>query len=280
MKELPVPMFHVKHGVRFSATAKSFEPMFHVKQFLRRSPSSPLQGVVLTALTLAAPNAMALPTGADPAAGSVLWIYFLVAALPVLLIAATSFVKVVIVLSLLRSAIGVPQVPSNTAITTIGIVLSIFIMAPVAENVMTSVEPVVTSDSPPSTPREVWRIIDDPATGVTPFLERHSNPADIAALRDLGQELRANNPAATPPSGIILLAPSFLLSELKEAFIIGVILFLPFVLLDLVVVNILMSLGLHALNPNTISIPAKLLLFVVVDGWFLLLKGLILGYVA
>jgi type III secretion protein R len=277
MRAVTKAMFHVKHRAATLMGASDLTHLFHVKHFPQRLCPALSSAMLLAALMLNASVAVALPAGADTQPDNVLWLYALLAALPVLLIAATSFVKVVVVLSLLRSAIGVPQVPSNAVITTIGIVLSIFIMAPIAENVMTSIEPQIAS-SASTTPQEVWQLINSPTTGVTAFLERHSDTTDIKALQELGLKLRANDPEATPPTGIILLAPAFLLSELKEAFIIGVILFLPFVVLDLVVVNILMSLGLHALNPNTISIPAKLLLFVVVDGWFLLLKGLILGY--
>ncbi len=112
------------------------------------------------------------------------------------------------------------------------------------------------------------------------FLLKHADETERLLLYDLALQLRSpEQQASLKPDDAIVLAPSFVLTELKEAFVIGFLLFVPFLIVDLVVANILLSLGMHMLSPTTVSLPFKLLLFVLVDGWYLVVKGLILGYV-
>ena len=112
------------------------------------------------------------------------------------------------------------------------------------------------------------------------FLLKHSDEEERLLLYELALELREEaQREALGHDDLLIAVPSFVITELKEAFIIGFLLFVPFIVVDMVVANILLSLGMHMLSPTTVSLPFKLLLFVLVDGWYLVVKGLILGYV-
>ena len=114
------------------------------------------------------------------------------------------------------------------------------------------------------------------------FLGKHSHARDRLLFMELASRLEPQTPEATPPPGrddFKVIIPAFVTSELKEAFQIGFLIFVPFIIIDMVVANILLSMGMHMLSPSVISLPFKLLLFVLVDGWFLLVRGLVLSYV-
>ena len=112
------------------------------------------------------------------------------------------------------------------------------------------------------------------------FLLKHADESERLLLYELAMQLRTpEQQQSLEADDLIVATPAFVLTELKEAFIIGFLLFVPFLIVDLVVANILLSLGMHMLSPTTVSLPFKLLLFVLVDGWYLVVKGLILGYV-
>src|SRR5690554_3129490 len=207
----------------------------------------------------------------------------LLALLPFLLIMVTSFVKVAVVLSLLRTAIGAQSVPPNQVITGLAIVLSIYIMAPVGMQIYEEVAPTVEAFEQSGTRpdfdeyRKLATRIADPLRA---FLDKHAHAVEKALLYDLAMELRPPEQRdQVERDDLMILIPAFVVSELKEAFTIGFILFVPFIVIDMVIANILLSLGMHMLSPTTISLPFKLLLFVLVDGWFLVVKGLVLGYV-
>lgn len=205
------------------------------------------------------------------------------AILPFLLIMVTSFVKVAVVLSLLRTAIGAQQVPPNQIITGLAVTLSVYIMAPVGMETYQIVEPVIeqveaSKEAPDySTFAGVAR---DAAKPIKGFLLKHADESERLLLYELAMQLRTpEQQQSLEADDLIVATPAFVLTELKEAFIIGFLLFVPFLIVDLVVANILLSLGMHMLSPTTVSLPFKLLLFVLVDGWYLVVKGLILGYV-
>ena len=205
------------------------------------------------------------------------------ALLPFLLIMVSSFVKVAVVLSLLRTAIGAQQVPPNQVITGLAIVLSVYIMAPVAMDTYQIVEPVVaqleqTQEQPDY---KTWLSTGEEAVQpLKTFLLKHADPSERVLLHELAIQLRTpEQQEGLAADDLIIAIPAFVLTELKEAFTIGFLLFVPFLIVDLVVANILLSLGMHMLSPTTVSLPFKLLLFVLVDGWYLVVKGLILGYV-
>lgn len=211
------------------------------------------------------------------------------AVLPFLLIMVTSFVKVAVVLSILRQAIGAQQVPPNQIITGLAIVLSLYIMAPVGYDIYEAVGPDIRQMQKADAEWSLDTVESMTTKGIAPlrqFLLRHADPEERRLLYELAIELHASHDASgadpdTVPiadDNLLVLIPAFVVTELKEAFTIGFILFIPFIIIDLVVANVLLSLGMHMLSPTTISLPFKLLLFVLVDGWFLVVKGLVLGY--
>lgn len=239
-------------------------------------------GTMLGVMCLARP-AWAQAPGAGGSPLTMVVALGLLALLPFLLIMVSSFVKVAVVLSLLRTAIGAQSVPPNQVITGLAIVLSIYIMAPVGTQIYEEVAPTVEAFELSGTRpgfdeyRELAMRVGDPLRA---FLDKHAHAVEKALLFDLAMELRPpEQRAQVERDDLMILIPAFVVSELKEAFTIGFILFVPFIVIDMVIANILLSLGMHMLSPTTISLPFKLLLFVLVDGWFLVVKGLVLGYV-
>lgn len=205
---------------------------------------------------------------------------------PFLLVMVTSFVKVAVVLSLLRTAIGAQQVPPNQVITGLAVVLSAYIMAPVALDTYDVIAPMIERIEQVETQGgEAIKFAEYRDTGLEAakplkaFLLKHADEKERVLLYELAIELRTESQRKdVSPDDMLVVIPAFVLTELKEAFTIGFLLFIPFLIVDLVVANILLSLGMHMLSPTTVSLPFKLLLFVLVDGWYLVIKGLILGY--
>lgn len=203
------------------------------------------------------------------------------ALLPFLLIMVTSFVKVAVVLSILRTAIGAQQVPPNQIITGLAIVLSVYIMAPVGQDMYDELRPHL--DDYEAEELEVdletmETVAGDVAEPLREFLLAHADEQDREMLHRLAVEMRDGEAGDLSDESFLVIVPAFVVTELRLAFTIGFILFVPFIVIDLVVANVLLSLGMHMLSPTTISLPFKLLLFVLVDGWYLVVKGLILGY--
>jgi type III secretion protein R len=204
--------------------------------------------------------------------------------LPFLLVMMTSFVKMAVVLSIVRNAIGTPQIPPTMVITGLAFVLSLFVMAPTGARIYHDIQPVLDQGKgKPLTSAESADAIVGAASRakepVRDFLARHAHARDRAMFADLARRMAdPADRAGISDSDLLVLTPAFVTSELKEAFGIGFLLFLPFLVLDIVVANVLLSLGMHMLSPTTVSLPFKLLLFVLVDGWVLLTRGLILSY--
>jgi type III secretion protein R len=204
--------------------------------------------------------------------------------LPFILVMLTSFVKIAVVLSIVRNAVGTPNVPPTLVITGLAFVLSIFVMAPTARKVWTSVEPAVNAGAGAklTSPQAADAVVDGVVRAREPvreFLGKHAHARDRAMFTDLAR--RTAEPAdraAVRDDDLLVLVPSFVTSELKEAFAIGFLVFLPFLIIDIVIANVLLALGMHMLSPTQVSLPFKLLLFVLVDGWALLARGLVLGY--
>lgn len=195
------------------------------------------------------------------------------ALLPVLLVTLTSFLKMAVVLSLARSALGAPQIPPSSAVTGLALLLTLVAMGPVADAAWTGFR------AGPE-PRGLDETLAAAARGAAPlraFLLRHGRPDDRATFLDLARRSRAAGP---PPADddLAVLAPAFVVSELRRAFTMGFLLFLPFLVVDLLVASVLVALGLSQLSPSGVALPFKLLLFVAVDGWRLLARGLVLGY--
>jgi type III secretion protein R len=195
------------------------------------------------------------------------------AVLPVLVVTLTSFLKMAVVLSVARSALGAPQIPPSSAVTGLALLLTAVAMAPVAEASWEAVRAGPSAASPEVALQTAGRAI----APLRAFLARHARPDDRAAFLDLARRARTSGP---PPADddLTVLAPAFVVSELRRAFTIGFLVFLPFLVVDLVVANVLLALGLTQLSPSSIALPFKLLLFVAVDGWKLLARGLVAGY--
>lgn len=190
--------------------------------------------------------------------------------LPVLLIGMTSFTRIVIVLSLLRHALGLPQTPPNSVVVTLAICLTYFSMAPVVDQVNTvAVTPYLANEIQA---KEALERGGDP---IRTFMVSQTRETDLRAVLEMA---RAEPPKTLSDIQFRHLMPAFLLSELKTAFQIGFVIFLPFLLIDLVVGAVLMALGMIMVPPATISLPLKILLFVLIDGWVLVAKALLSSY--
>jgi type III secretion protein R len=216
----------------------------------------------------------------------------LVAIVPLVVLTLTSFVKISVVLSLARNAIGAPDAPSGLVVTGLSLILTFFVMTPVALDMVRAAAAAPAAPAPapapaPGSPAEAWQIlipaeyqpqIAAAERGIEPlraFLVKHSAEKDRATFRELGQKLGH----AVTGDELWVIAPAFVTSELREAFTIAILIFIPFLVIDLIVGLSLASLGLMSTNPQTIALPLKLLLFVAVDGWRLLLDSLLRGYV-
>jgi flagellar biosynthesis protein FliP len=193
---------------------------------------------------------------------------------PSLLVMATAFARIVMVLSLLRSAIGAQGIPPNPVMVGLALFLTFFVMQPTLERSWTEgLEPMMAG-----------RIgeMDGLKAAAEPFrafMQAQAREADLSLFRDLARE-SASEPAAEGQAvPWRVLFPAFLVGELKRAFEIGFLVFLPFLVIDMVVASLLMSLGMMMLPPNAVSLPMKLIFFVLVDGWRLTSSGLVQGFV-
>jgi len=218
-----------------------------------------------------------LPEAGPLAAQPATWLLLLAAAalLPVALVTLTSFLKITVVLSTLRAAIGAPQVPPATAVTGLSLVLTLLVMAPVAEEAWAA-----AAAAPPgpgaSGAVEAGRRAVEP---LRRFLSRHARADDRETFLELARRLRPpGREGEVGAEDLAVLAPAFAISELRRAFTIGFLLFLPFLVVDLAVANVLLALGLTQLSPSSVALPLKLLLVVAADGWRVLAQGLALSY--
>ncbi len=277
---------------------------------------------ITRAVSLQADGAMTQASGLN-AGDPRLWLIALaaMALAPFLLTMITSFVKLVVVGSIIRSAIGTQQVPPTQVITGLALILSIHVMWPVGVEIREGFDRIKpfaqanTADAEGDGQQiwsmlgRVWQAANPP---VTKFLTRHSHPENLELFQRLQQELRlaqgigGRNQRAdqepveeavdrgqrdealpaneigvakgTPAYDMTVLIPAFVVSELTEAFQIGFLIFVPFLIIDMVVANLLLAMGMMMLQPTTVSLPLKLLLFVLIDGWQMIIRGVILGY--
>ena len=206
------------------------------------------------------------------------------ALLPFVGMMVTSFVKIAVVLSITRQAIGMQQAPPTTVITGMAIILTVYVMQPVGLQIYNRVDKLVAIQrgGDVMAKENVDLIVEAAKLAKEPikaFLLKNSNKKDRDMFYRVAFRMRAEEDRADlGPDDLIILTPSFVISELSKAFQIGFIIFIPFLVIDMVVSNILMALGMQMLSPTTISLPFKILLFVLVDGWYLITRGLVLGY--
>ena len=189
---------------------------------------------------------------------------------PSILIMVTSFVRIVVVLSLLRTAIGIQQSPPNSVIISLALFLTAFIMTPTFEKAyQDGVAPLMAEQIQPA------EAFTKTMVPVSAFMLKHVREADLRLFFNLAKQEPPATPDATP---LRILIPAFLISELRRAFEIGFLLFIPFLVIDLVVASLLMAMGMMMLPPVTISLPFKLIFFVLVDGWALVAGSLVQSY--
>ena len=196
---------------------------------------------------------------------------------PFVAVMVTSFTKIVVVLNLLRNALGLQQVPPNTVINGLALVLSIYVMYPVG---LAMGERVQTMQNIGASTQNMLKAADTAKEPLRDFLLKHSRPVERAFfLKTAQRTLKPEQAAAISERDFLVIVPAFVVGELAVAFEIGFLIFLPFLVIDLVISNILMAMGMMMLSPTTVSMPFKLLLFVLIDGWVKLTHGLILTYI-
>ncbi|RME73163.1 MAG: EscR/YscR/HrcR family type III secretion system export apparatus protein [Planctomycetota bacterium] len=205
---------------------------------------------------------------------------------PFILVMTTSFLKFSVVASILRSALGTQQIPPNQVNMGLALILTIYVMAPVGAKVYHEVEDLVNeavadgvfSDQSVEILRKA---IERGKKPYLDFLYRHSSKRDRELFVRLGAMLHRNDPEpyVADEREFTGLVAAFVTTELTEAFQIGFILFVPFIVIDMIVSNVLLAMGMQMLSPTIVSLPLKLLLFVLVDGWYVILRNLVLGYV-
>ncbi|MBI3186076.1 MAG: type III secretion system export apparatus subunit SctR [Myxococcales bacterium] len=256
---------------------------------------------LFTAALLASPNALAGKKGgagagaidvgkdafdSDSFASRPLVLILALAALglvPFVLLMVTSFVKISVVLSIVRSAMGTQQIPPTQVITGLAIILTVYIMAPVGQEMyrVAQVERLQSTEGmlSPQTVQQLFEASHRAKEPLRNFLLKKVTIKDRSLFYSLALKMRKEEDrVGVTDRDFLVIVPAFVVSELKEAFQIGFLLFVPFIVIDMVVANILLALGMHMLSPTTISMPFKLLLFVLVDGWYLIAKGLVVGY--
>lgn len=195
---------------------------------------------------------------------------------PFVVVSITAFVKISVVLFLVRSALGVQQTPPNLVLYGITIVLTAYVSMPIFQSAYAELSAVGGDlTDPNSWPAAYERAI----VPVREFLIKFTEPSDRAFFLQAAEELHSGVDAELSENQLFILAPAFVTAELTRAFEIGVLIYLPFLVIDIVVTNILTALGMMMVSPMVISLPFKLLLFVAADGWTRLTHGLVLSYV-
>lgn len=207
----------------------------------------------------------------------------LVSLLPFVFMGVTAFVKISTVLQIVRSAIGAQQVPSNTVIMALATALTLIAMAPVGQRILDRVTPIATSatqgKNAPETSVLVEKGVEAVREPLREFLVKNASEKERARFLAVAKNARPEaERARVGADDLTVLVPAFVVTELTEAFGIGFLLYLPFLVIDLVVANVLLALGMQMLNPTQVSLPFKLLLFVAIDGWGLLAQALVAGY--
>jgi type III secretion protein R len=203
----------------------------------------------------------------------------LVGLLPFLFMTLTSFVKISTVLHIARSAIGAPEVPSSTVVIALAGALTLLAMAPVGDRIADRVMPLLEPHAGESTTEWVRSVVVAVREPLRGFLSANASDKEKKRFYELSRKAHSEAERATVTAGdLAVVVPAFLVTELVEAFMLGFAIFLPFLVVDLVVANVLIALGMTGLSPTQVSLPFKLLLFVAADGWGLLAQALVTGY--
>ncbi|MCX5921235.1 MAG: flagellar type III secretion system pore protein FliP [Candidatus Melainabacteria bacterium] len=190
--------------------------------------------------------------------------------LPFMLAGMTSFMRYAIVFSILKQAMGTQQVPPAVILVGLALVLTLYTMGPVFGEIYTVVDPMLKNPK-----ANILEILDEGSVPLKNFMLRQTRQEDVKIFLEMSREKPPTSPKELE---IWEVAPAYMLSELRTSFEIGFVIFVPFVIVDLVVSNILMALGMMMLSPTIISLPFKILIFVAVDGWGLLVRGLVRSF--
>jgi flagellar biosynthesis protein FliP len=234
----------------------------------RTPASAPRQSVASAGMALD----IRLPRGATAAGETALAVRMvlgltLLAVLPALLVCVTAFLRIIVVLSMLRHAMGMPETPPNTVLIGLAMFLTLFSMSPVLQTLnQEAFQPFMQGSL---SNEDAYAKASKP---LREFMIRQTREQDLALMIDLA---KAPMPQSMDEVSSIQLIPAFMLSELRAAFQIGFVIFLPFLLIDLIVSSILMALGMMMMPPVTVALPLKVLMFILVDGWSLILKALV-----
>ncbi len=223
--------------------------------------------------------------------GSALITVVLISLAPFFAVMVTSFTKIVVVLTLVRNALGTQQVPPNVVLNGLALILTVYVMYPTLGEMYdsatgeTRIETTIEGDTVESGPSplensgNIFGMADRAKEPLRTFLRKHSDPVERTFFLRTQQRIGGKDKAGDlKESDFVILIPAFVVKELKLAFQIGFLIFLPFLVIDMVISNILLAMGMMMLSPTTISLPFKLLLFVLVDGWVKLTHGLVLSY--
>lgn len=215
---------------------------------------------------LGAPTAVVTP-GVETEVTRTALLLTLLAIIPALIVSTTSFLRIVVVLAMVRHAFGMPQTPPNVVLTSLALFMSLFLMGPTLEEVNTeALQPYLEGSA------GVQESMDRASAPMKAFMMQHTRESDIEMVYVVA---RAPLPDRAEDISLLKLIPAFMLNELRVAFTIGFVILLPFLLIDLVVSSILLSLGMMMVPPATISLPIKVLMFVLIDGWSLVMQGLL-----
>lgn len=216
---------------------------------------------------MAAPNT-SLIQNMDPALQLILLMGSL-SLIPFVVVSMTSFLRYVVVLSILKTALGTQQVPPGIVLVGMSLVLTLYTMAPVFGEMQERLNPVMTQK------QSVVKVFEAISIPLRNFMMRQTRQSDVEFFVKMA---RKTPPASAYELTLWEVAPAYLISELRTAFEIGFVLFIPFIVLDIVVANILLALGMMMLSPTIISLPFKILIFVAVDGWSLVVNGLVQSF--
>ncbi len=189
--------------------------------------------------------------------------------IPFMVVSMTSFLRYIIVLSILKTAMGTQSVPPSMVLVGMAMILTMYTMAPVFGDMYAKVDPIMKRNG------SVVQIMSAASDPLKNFMMRQTRQSDVAFFVQMSRKTPPDSPADLT---LWEVAPAFMVSELRTSFEIGFIIFIPFIVLDLVVSNILLALGMMMLSPTIISLPFKILVFVAVDGWSLIVNGLVQSF--
>jgi type III secretion protein R len=222
--------------------------------------------------------------GANPSMVTKLAILAGLSLLPFAIMLLTSFLKIVVVFSLLRSALGVQQTPPNQVLNGIALLITLYVMFPTGLAMYNAAESVIQTNPPTEIISDrsavfIVNVVDKAKEPLRSFLQKNTSPKHMQSFLALGTKIFPEPyKGQLKNTDFVVLIPAFITSQLKVAFEIGVLIYLPFFVIDLVVANILLAMGMMMLSPLTIALPIKLLLLVIIDGWTILIQGLAMSF--